>query len=166
MKEIRLSQGKVALVDNEDFESINQFKWHIDKRLHTIYAVRQERYMTGKYKKVYMHNQIMGVKWIDHINSDGLDNRKINMRPCNCGQNNMNQRPQEGKSSEFKGVFWHKQRKKWTAQSGINGKRKHLGMFKSEIMAALAYDNEAKNLFGEFARLNFPDTNIQINKNN
>jgi len=97
--------------------------------------------------------------FVDHINHNGLDNRKANIRPATHSQNNFNRiiSTRGDLSSKYKGVAWNKSKKKWQARIGIYGKRKHIGHFKDEIQAAKAYDKAAKKYHGEFASLNFPD---------
>jgi hypothetical protein len=107
-----------------------------------------------------MHRQITSAPpglVVDHINHNGLDNRKDNLRLCTRAQNALNQRPRKGTSSRYKGVYWHERDKRFYAQISHKGRRYHLGSYKSEIQAAKAYDKKAKELFGEFAHLNFPD---------
>ena len=94
--------------------------------------------------------------FVDHINHDGLDNRKSNLRLCTQRQNNQTQRPR-GKTSKYKGVYWNKRAKKFMASICIDGKKKSLGYFIDEVAAAKSYDKAAKKLFGEFAYLNFPN---------
>lgn len=162
MKKIRLSRGKFAIVDDEDFEILNQYKWYSDKKRYTFYAARNIPYILGGYRIIYMHNQILGLKGIDHKNGNGLDNQRSNLRSCTNQQNQMNRRSQKGSSSNYKGVSWHKRAKKWMSQICISGKHIYIGIFTSEIQAALAYDSEAIKLCGEFAKLNFPNN---IDKN-
>lgn len=150
---IPLTQGFFALVDGEDYEWLSQWKWHILKGRSTIYAVRK-----SYARKIYMHRQILKAKAeeeVDHQSHYGLDNRKQNIRLCTNAQNQYNQRPQKGKSSQFKGVFWHKVNGNWMALIKYNGKSKYLGHYNNETDAAKAYDKAAKNLFGEFAHTNF-----------
>ncbi len=154
VKEIKLTRGKVALVDEEDFDKLNKYKWSAwkDKNKNIFYAMGGNR--------LRMHRVIMGdIKGVayDHINGDGLDNRKSNLRIATTQQNNMNTIPRKGGSSKYKGVCWHKRKKKWMSRIGYNYNIVHIGYFDDEVEAALAYDKKAKELFGEFARLNFPD---------
>lgn len=160
MKEILLSKfgknrGKyVALVDDEDYEWLNQFNWHAHAMGNRVYAERQ---VEGEKRKVgqFMHWDIMGHKMIDHIFGNGLDNQRANLRPCNKSQNMMNSNKVIHKTSKYKGVYWHKEHNKWVAHISDNGKQKTLGDFMDEIEAAKAYDKKAVEMFGEFARPNF-----------
>ena len=160
MKEIKLSQqGKnkdkyVALVSDAVFEYLNQFKWSVEKRSNTFYARRRIKTLSGKAKFIYMHREIMltnELEECDHIDRNGLNNQNDNLRNCSHTQNNMNRMPR-GKS-KYKGVSF--KRNKPTARIFFNGKTIYLGCFQSEELAAIAYDNKAKELFGEFANLNF-----------
>ena len=159
MKEILLTQGKVALVDDEDFERINQHKWYAyNNHGYQWYARREIKKPNGKRTTQCMHRVIMKVKKgqeLDHRNHDGLDNRKCNLRICTRAQNSMNRKKQRETSSRYKGVDWLKQRNKWRARIKVNQKSIHLGCFLLEPDAAKAYDAKAKELFGEFAYFNF-----------
>lgn len=156
MKEIRLTQGKVALVDDEDFEYLNSFKWWARKckGQQTFYAVRHQ------YPKsiVFMHNQILGIQpgniFCDHIDLNGLNNQKYNLRIATKSQNNANKRSSVGSFSKFRGVSFHKRDKVWQANAGKDGKQIYIGVFKTETEAALAYNIKAIELHGEFAKLN------------
>jgi len=103
-----------------------------------------------------MHNLIMGTKLVDHKNGNGLDNQKNNLRNCTNQQNHMNRRPKKNCTSKFKGVCRFKKDLKWTAVIKFNRKQIYIGIFGNEEDAAKAYDKKAKELFGEFAYLNFP----------
>lgn len=153
MKEIKLTQGKVALVDDEDFEWINQWKWYAQKRNNGLTAARRD----GK-KIVSMHRVIMGVTdcnlFIDHKNHDILDNRRDNLRICTKAQNNCNIRSHRGSTSKYLGVCWCRRSRKWISSIKSNGIIYKLGYFKSEKEAAIAYNNKALKLHGEFANLN------------
>ena len=153
-KLIPLTQGQFAIVDPEDYDKLSQFKWTAAKSPNTFYAVRSVR---GR--QIRMHRLITNAPKglvVDHINHNGLDNRKQNLRLCTRSENARNQRPQANCSSKYKGVCWHKNQKKWLARVHSNGVTYHLGSFKSQIAAAKAYDKKAKQLFGEYAHLNFP----------
>lgn len=153
MKEISLTRGKVSIVDDEDFEYLNQWKWNYTGH----YASR-----SVKGKVILMHRQIMNFpnkKEIDHINHNRLDNRKENLRECSSEENGRNKSKRSGTYSKFLGVT--KSRKKWMAQIEKDGKSTYLGVFDSEYEAAKVYDKKAIEIFGEFASLNFPNIHIQ-----
>ena len=153
MKEIQLTQGKVALVDDEEFEKLNQFKWCAKKDGNTFYAIRGIR-IGSKTQTIQMHNFIMNGKGVDHIDHNGLNNQKSNLRFCTQSENMMNRSKGGNCTSIYKGVSFHKRDKIWRAKIHINGKDIHLGNFISEIEAAKAYNNKAIELFCEFANLN------------
>lgn len=155
MKEIKLSQGKVSLVDDEDYEYLNQFKWFADKHRNTYYAGRQESRHLGLQRTKLMHCVIMNHKGIDHIDGNGLNNQKSNLRKCTNSQNAMNRTQIKGTSSKYKGVSFHKRDKKWYSYIKKDQKLINLGSFTNEVDAAKAYDKKAIELFGEFSRLNF-----------
>ena len=152
MKEIKLSQwgknrGKyVALVDDEDFEVLSQFKWAVKEQKHTLYAVRTIIF-EGKQSIVRMHCAILNNKEIDHIDHNGLNNQKSNLRLCTRSENMMNTRKRESCISIYKGVCYNKRNKKWIAQIQINSKHIGLGYFNTEIEAAKAYNAKAVELF-------------------
>lgn len=151
MKEIKLTQGYVALVDDEDFDNVNQFEWHVSKCETKFYARRS----LGKRKYQFLHQFIMGSKWIDHIDDIGLNCQKHNLRKCTNSQNQMNSRPRKNTASKYKGVSKCSEANRWQSQIKLSGKIFYLGIFKDEIDAAKAYDTKAIELFGEFAYLNF-----------
>lgn len=153
---IPLTQGLYALVDGEDYERINKYKWYATKTPYTYYAIRNAGKRPHRYR-VLMHRQILDIlKGIetDHINHYGLDNRKYNLRTATKSQNQHNRQRQKG-ISKYKGVVWNKRAKKWHARIGYNNQQIHLGLFPDEVKAALVYDEKAKELFGEFAHINF-----------
>lgn len=159
MKKIPLSQGKFALVDDEDYEELSKHKWKVQKADRTYYAARGEYIGKARtYKKIYMHRQILSVpkgNMTDHRDGNGLNNQKSNLRKCSNRQNVCNQRPQKNCTSSFKGVYWHRGAKKWESHIVFKGKYRYLGLFEDEIKAAKAYDEAALELFGEYAYANF-----------
>lgn len=153
VREIPLTQGHVALVDDEDYEFLSQFKWCADTSYGTLYAIRQSQ---GKSQR--LHQLLLpDFPHVDHINGDGLDNRKHNLRGCSASQNLMNRGKQSNNTSGFKGVSWHKVHNKWVAQIKVNGKGRTLGYYGDAVTAAKHYDEAATQLHGEFAFLNFPE---------
>ena len=154
MQKIELTQGKYAIVDDGDFDDLNQFNWCFHN---SGYAVRGVR-VSGKVTLQWMHRIITNCPAdmdVDHINHDKLDNQKSNLRVCSTSENCHNQQMHSvAKTSRFKGVYFDKQANKWRAQIKLNNKNKYLGLFTNEIDAAIAYNNAAIELFGEFAYLN------------
>ncbi len=156
MKRIPLSKGMFALVDDEDYERLAKYYWCARKGRNTFYADRSVK-LNGKWTTISMHREIFGLpknKQIDHADHNGLNNQKYNLRICTPAQNQQNRLPYKGFSSRYKGVGWAKDDKKWRSYIYPNYKFVSLGYFDSEIEAANAYDAKAKELFGEFARLN------------
>lgn len=154
-KKIELSRGMYALVDDADFDELSKFNWYASEKSRNVYAARRAK--EGTRKMIYMHRQILNVKKglvVDHINGNALDNRRENLRICTHAQNLMNQKPQIGKSSKYKGVSWDKRRNKWEAYIMLNDKKVSLGRFDIESDAARAYDKKASVAFGEFANTN------------
>lgn len=158
MKEIQLNKGKFALVDDEDFEYLNQFNWYAAKRKYTFYAVRNPK-TKGHLGIDRLHrliiNKLLPTDIIDHIDGNGLNNQKNNLRICTKSQNAMNSHSHCNSVSGFKGVHFNKDFKKYRVSIFCNGKNMFLGYFNDEKDAAKAYDKAAKEYFGEFARLNF-----------
>lgn len=151
MKELRLTQGKIALVDDCDFDALNKYRWWAEKRNNSFYA----RTKINKIN-VYMHRHIMKAECdrdVDHKDQNPLNNQRSNLRLCSRAQNQLN-KPPRGKS-KYKGVYFDKRRNKYYAQITIDGKTKSFAYGFTEEDAAKTYDVEAKKLHGEFAHLNF-----------
>ena len=151
MKKIKLTQNKYALIDDEDFEYLNQWKWCY----HHSYAIRSKQ-IDNRKKYFRMHRELIKVPLgmvIDHINGDSLDNRKENLRACTVSQNAMNAKIKKDTSSNIKGIYFFKNENKYKARITINGRSKHLGVFQDIKNAISAYNNAAKEYFKKFAKL-------------
>ncbi len=162
MRTIPLTQGKVALVDDADFEFLNRWKWYAWRTRHgTYYAVRNSDYVPGKARKgIRMHRVLCGGAEIDHRDGDGLNNTRGNLRPASDRQNCGNQKLRRTNTSGFKGVSLRRAGV-WSAR--LSGKR--LGDFRDPRDAARVYDAAAVIQFGEFARVNFPKLTKNQNQN-
>lgn len=159
--EIPLTQGKVALVDAEDAERVNEYRWCANKVILKsgkvkFYASRTVRKGVQRQLHRFLTNAKRGQE-VDHKNGDGLDNRKSNLRVCTRAQNLWNRGKTKPGSSIYKGVVKTKHNR-WAAYIKANGKREFLGCYATEIEAAAAYDKRAKELHGEFAYLNLPES--------
>jgi hypothetical protein len=171
-RRIPLSQGKFAIVDPDDYHRLAGFKWRLcrTKGKNVLYAERSIRLPNGKYSRILMHRQIVGlskscvlhdirnttsdIRVIDHINGDGLDNRKANLRIATVAQNAWNSKKRNS-ASGYKGVWFDKNKRLWRAAIVCNRKRIHVGYFKNKLDAANAYDNAARKYHKDFASLNF-----------
>jgi hypothetical protein len=146
LKTLKLSNGKEFMIDDEDYELVSQHKWYHGARRYVISN-------TGG----YLHRLLMSTPkgmYTDHINGNPLDNRKSNLRVCTNRQNISNMRKKASSSSKYKGVSFDKSRNKWRSIIMKDYKYIQLGRFNSEVEAARAYNEKAKELFGEFASLN------------
>jgi hypothetical protein len=154
VRRIPLTRGKFALVDTADYYQLSQYNWTTQSSGNTFYACRK---VAGKVIK--MHRFIMSAPAdlvVDHIDHNGLNNCRSNLRLCTPAQNARNTFPNKGTSSRYKGVHKSKGAKKWCAAIKLNNKTDHLGTFENQIAAAMAYDEKAGEFFGEYAHLNFP----------
>jgi hypothetical protein len=146
-------RDKFTIVDADMADYLNQWDWSISK---DGYAIRMAT-VNEKRVTIYMHREInktpAGME-TDHINGDRLYNLRSNLRTCSPRENRCNRQKMNGTSSRYKGVSWNKGVQKWIAKIKVNQKGIHLGVFDSEIEAAKAYNKVAKQVFGEFARLN------------
>lgn len=146
MKKIKI-QNKYAIVDNEDFDRLNQYRWRLDK----------DGYAKTTTLK-FMHRLVLNLqpndgKRTDHKNRNRLDNRKENLRIATIAQNNQNCGKKPNNTSGYKGISWHKHHNKWISNIRYNGKRIHLGYFSNKEDAAATYKNAAIKYHGEFVCL-------------
>lgn len=150
--------GRVALVDDEDYELVMAHRWRVfekttpGRQANGPYARTVVRRSDGSRWHMFMHALIAGYAGADHINHDGLDNRRINLRPATVAQNAQNRRRYSSNTSGFKGVYLEHGR--WRAH--IGHPHRHLGCFATKEEAARAYDAAALAMWGEYAHLNFP----------
>ena len=151
MKRIAVTQGKFALVDDENYEWLNQYKWSISKG----YPAR--RLKRGNKTHISMHRLIMNFpkgKEIDHINGNRLDNRKVNLRIVTRAGNMQNRGLSKVNKTGFKGIYFFIPNKKWQAHIRFNRKKIHLGYFVDKKEAARAYNWAALKYFGQYANIN------------
>jgi hypothetical protein len=160
-KEIPLTRGKIAIVDDEDYEYLSKHKW---------YAINSGGYATRAYMEdgkkivVRMHRLIMNVPEdlvVDHIDGNTLNNQKANLRICTRAENCRNRGINKNNTSGYKGVYWNKSKKRWAASIRYNRKRVNCGHYKCEHEAAAAYNLKAIELFGEYAWLNEITTELR-----
>jgi hypothetical protein len=156
-KEIKLTtRDMVALVDDDMYDYLMQWKWTVHNGRNTLYAVRKGK--RPLQKKVWMHREITNAPagmQVDHINGDGLCNLRENLRVCTVAENLRNRRKPVNNTSGYKGARLHKETNRYQACIEINGKAIHLGYYTDPVDAARAYDEAARKYFGEFAKLNF-----------
>lgn len=157
--EIPLSQGLVALIDDEDYAAVMAYApWSAYRSGRNVYGRRTVHLGEGRGTSVYMHQVVLECQRVDHINGDGLDNRRVNLRPATHADNMRNAQRRVDNTSGYKGVSWNKH--SWVAGIHFNRRRIYLGSFADPAEAARAYDAAALEYFGPFARLNFPKENV------
>jgi hypothetical protein len=156
---VPLTQGFTSIIDAADVGLVDQRFWRVIHNGRTMYAQSGRGGSQGPYFR--LHRVILGLSSdgpdVDHIDHDGLNNRRSNLRIATEAQNQANLRPQVGGTSQYKGVCWNKAAGKWQVTIRGGGRRHFLGLFDDEAAAAVAYDLAASELHGEFARLNLPD---------
>jgi hypothetical protein len=155
--ELALPDGSYAQFDGADFDLVASRKWHRRRGKNGVCYVAS--YEPGN-KSIFLHRFLMNPEpgmVVDHRNSDGLDNRRSNLRICTPAENARNNRGRKNSHSIYKGVTRNRRGGKWCAFIKDNGKRTYQGSFDTEVEAAKAYDAAALRLYGEFARLNFPE---------
>ena len=158
MKQIQLTQGKFTFVDDEDFDFLSKNNWCAEERQKDKFYASRSIDNKNERRHIYMHRLLMQIpndKQIDHIDGDGLNNQKNNLRIASIAENQRNRIVlAKNNTSGYKGVSWIKRAKKWGARIRIDRKLKHLGYFNHKKEAASAYNNAAVRLFGNFANLN------------
>ena len=153
---LSLTQGNITWIDAADLAAVSKHSWCIQNAKHTKYARRGSR-INGKGFVQTLHQFLTGYKRTDHIDREGLNNRRNNLRPATVQQNACNKIKTPG-VSQYKGVYLS--RKMWRAMIRIDKKKVHIGNFTTEIEAAKAYDAMAIKIQGEFARPNFPQETL------
>ena len=157
MMEIKLSRGKIALIDDCDLDLVSGYTWCAYKGHNTFYAKTNVRRADGSRVVVRMHRLILGLTdprvKVDHRDGNGLNNQRANMRACTDAQNGKNRQKNANNTSGYKGVTLRKRDGKWHTSIMANGKRKHLGYFSTPEAAYAAYCAAAKDLHGEYANL-------------
>lgn len=150
MKKIFSSSGHCFFVDDEDFSVLSEYKWHVlvGKDGH-LYANSSEVGLMHRFISKPTNGML-----VDHINGNGFDNRRKNIRVCTATQNQANRRLNRNSSSGYKGVYWNKVAEKWASNIQLNGKRYYIGLFSTKELAAEAYNKKALEFFGEFSYLN------------
>lgn len=150
-----MSRGLVAFVDDGDLALVSRFSWSSRPDRHTVYARRSIRLPDGRKIDQTMHQLLTGWARTDHLNGNGLDNQRANLREATATQNMRNARKVKG-HSRYKGIYLEWSTGLWRARIGVDYRQIHLGRYASELAAAVAYDCAARELFGDFAALNFP----------
>lgn len=164
VQQIPLTQGKVALVDDDDYERLTVYRWHVAQvKRGYWYAVRATARVKGRQGRVFMHRDILGVTdscvIVDHIDLNTLNNQRANLREATRAQNRQNSRLPQNNTSGFKGASWNTNAKAWNAQITLDGRSTNLGYYATAREAAQAYDRAAVKHFGVLARTNFSTQN-------
>lgn len=159
--QIPLSRGYVALVDAADADAVSAFKWSALVKPRTVYAYRNVYRADGTRTTQSLHRFLAGFPVTDHINGNGLDNRRANLREVTKSENNRNRRRGLDNTSGYKGVTWVKRDHRWQARIHTQQRRLSLGVYRTAEEAARAYDAAARQFYGEYAALNFPQPGEQ-----
>lgn len=155
----KYARGRVALIDTVELPKCSPYQWRVAQTIRANGRLGNSYVVAGRSDSglIRLHTLITGYRRTDHINGDGLDNRRANLRPAMPPQNAANRGPRPGTVSQYKGVHWEESLGKWRPQIKDGPDRPNLGVFTDERDAALVYDAAAREAFGEFAWLNFPE---------
>lgn len=151
-----VKQNHEILIDDEDYSIVSGYTWHIVEGSSGVLYAQTHLTVSGKRTTKLMHKLILNAARVDHINRNGLDNRKTNLRAATAQQNGANAKKRNG-TSKYKGVHWNIIKSKWQASIFKDNTTKYLGLFNSELEAAKRYDKEALEVYGEFAHLNIKE---------
>jgi hypothetical protein len=157
MKEIRPNNSETIFVDDENYDRLSRYRWSVLKTKWGRYAFRRVQ-QNNIIKYFYMHRELTDAppfKQVDHIDGNGLNNQRKNLRLCTNQENARNSCLRSNSTSGFKGVSWARHARAWRASLMVGGKINHIGYFKNKESAARAYDRKAGEIFKEFARPNF-----------
>lgn len=163
MKKIPLRnvQGRTrgyALIDDTDYKRVSRMRWHMVPRKYATYAMGSYKDgQTGKWKRIFLHRFILKARpglVVDHINHNGLDNRRKNIRACSSSENIINSKIKKSNTSGFRGVCWDTHNKRWRAEITAKNKQIYIGIFKDKESAAKAYNSFAIKLHGKYAKIN------------
>jgi hypothetical protein len=155
-KEISLTQGYVAIVDDEDYDRVAAFKWSADVKRNTVYAKRTIR-LDGRKMTLRLHAFLTGLPYVDHRDGNGLNNTRANLRQATNAENQRNRGLQSNNTSGYIGVSFDRARCAWYAHIKADTVMRNLGHHATPEEAARVRDAAARELHGEFARLNFPE---------
>lgn len=154
---ISLSRGLTTIIDDADWELVKGRVWVVVTNSGGRQYAGCRQKVNGRWVTELMHRTILGITdntWVDHVNGNGLDNRRQNLRHCTPSQNLANSRLRRDNKSGAKGVVWSARQRRWQANIRHNGRRLHLGTFRIKEDAIRAYNKAAVSIFGEFARVN------------
>jgi hypothetical protein len=155
---MKLTQGLETVFDLPDLAVVSPHRWCAHRNHRNVYPATNVKLPNGKRRMVYLHKMFFPGSdvIVDHVNLDGLDNRRENLRVCTQSENLRNRRLNRRSKTGLKGVSWHCGSRKYEANIRVNGRQTRLGYFSDPIAAARAYDDAARKYHGEFARVNFP----------
>ena len=158
---ISLTQGQETIIDLADWDLVKDYRWYAHWEDNTFYVLTNVYSAYTVQQKIRLHRLLLAAPkgvLVDHVDRNGLNNRRNNIRLVTSLENRCHSVGQKGSRSAYKGVTWNKQSRKWQSGIMLHGQSRHLGLFNDELDAAEAYDEAAIELFGEYALLNFPNS--------